>query len=39
VQDEASKDKDGLFETPNAPIENNYKSKGDGFWNLLSKKI
>jgi hypothetical protein len=38
AQDEASKDKEGLFKTPNIPIKYNYKSKGDGFWNVLVKK-
>jgi hypothetical protein len=31
AQVEASRDKEGLFETLNAPIKNNYKNKGDGF--------
>jgi hypothetical protein len=40
LEDEAkaSRDKEGLFKTLNAPIKNSYKSKGDGFWNILVKK-
>ncbi len=33
-----SRDKEGLFKTLNAPIKNNYKSKGDGFLNVLAEK-
>jgi hypothetical protein len=38
AQVETSRDKEGLFKTLNSPIKNNYKSKGDGFWNVLAKK-
>ncbi len=34
---EASRDKEGLFKTLNAPIKNTYKSIRDGFWNVLKK--
>jgi hypothetical protein len=34
AQDEVSRDKEGLFETPNALIKNN----GYGFWNVLIEK-
>jgi len=35
AQVEASRDKEGLFKTLNASIKNNYKSKRDGFLNVL----